>query len=324
MSKRPLMNDKKIEVNLVYAPATRPQHKVFANKVGSVWHSKVYDPNKINIGMGWYSIRDPKPQDSILVVEPYCVLQRDYDVGFIKKFKHIFTWATNAMTHGSVAGKVVPINHPTYHQIPNLKKCSENWLPWDKRSDEIVIIANNKSSKHHSELYSLRIYLADVLDAFSPYKVSWYGQMPLKRPYYRGVAKNKQEVLGRVKFSICTENSYDQKYTHNYFTEKMPDVWAAGAVPIYMGCYNIDDMGKLGGCYIDLRPLVQKHKQSWRVNKKILNDKIVNVDEAQYKTYIERLHTNIDQTGLLQQHHSYKRVYEKMILTFHRELLRKK
>lgn len=324
MSNGSLMNDKKIEVNIVYSPATGPQHKVFENRYGTVWHSKTYDPSKINVGMGWYSIRDPKPQDSILVVEPYCVLQRDYDVGFIKRFKHIFTWATNAITHGSVAGKVVPINHPTYHKIPHLRDRSSSWLPWDQRADEIVIIANNKSSQHHSELYSLRVYLADVLDAFSPYRVSWYGQIPLKRPYYRGVAKNKKDVLGKVKFSICTENSYDPKYTHNYFTEKMPDVWMAGAVPIYMGCFNIDDMGTLGGCYLDLRPLVEKHGQSWKINKVVLNNRIVNLGEAKYKEYITNLHTHVDGAGLLDRHHSYNRVYEKMISTFYKEELQRK
>ena len=311
------MKDKKIEINIVYSPGTGPQHKVFENAHGIIWNSKSYDPTKINVGMGWYSIRKPKPCDSILVVEPYCVLQRDYDVGFISKFRHIFTWATNAMTSPSIKGKVIPINHPTYHKIPDLKARSKNWLPWNQRDDEIVIIANNKSSKHHSELYSLRVHLADVLDAFSPYKVSWYGQIPLKRPYYRGAAKSKEEILGKAKFSICTENSYDKKFTHNYFTEKMPDVWMAGAVPIYMGCFNIDDM--VNSCYIDLRPIVEKHGKSWKVDKRRLNNRIVNFTGAQYQDYIRSLHTRVDGTRLLNQHHSYKRVYEAMIDTFYKE-----
>lgn len=311
------MKNEKVEVNIVYSPATGPQHKVFENNRGIIWHSKKHDPNKLNVGMGWYSIREPKPLDSILVVEPYCVLQRDYDVGFIKKFRYIFTWATNAMTHEAIQGKVVPINHPTYHKIPRLGKRSGSWPSWNERADEIVIIANNKSSKHHSELYSLRVYLADVLDAFSPYKVSWYGQMPLKRPYYRGVAKNKEEVLSKAKFSICTENSYSKKFTHNYFTEKMPDVWMAGAVPIYMGCFNIDDMGTLGGCYIDLRPLVEKHGKSWKIHKARLNNKIVNFTQSQYNDYVKNLHVHVDRAGLLDRHHSYKRVYETIINTFY-------
>lgn len=308
------MNDKKIEINIVYSPAKEPQHKVFENEYGTIWHSKDRDPNKINVGMGWYSIQKPSPDDCILVVEPYCILERDYDVSFIKQFKHIFTWATNAMTHSDIVKKVVPINHPTYHNIPNLRAHSKNWTPWDKRANEIVIIANNKSSKHHSELYSLRVYLADVLNEFSQYKVSWYGQIPLKRPYYRGMVQNKQDILNSVKFSICTENSYDPIYTHNYFTEKMPDVWMTGAVPIYMGCFNIDNI-VTSDCYIDLRNLVQKHGQSWRVNKQILNNKIIGMDNDKYIRYVDLLFTNVDDTGLFKKHHSFNNVYEKIIDT---------
>ena len=286
--------DKKIEINIVYSPATDPQHKVFENEHGIIFHDKNYDPDKINIGMGWYSIRNPNSKDSILVVEPYCVLQRDYEINFVKKFKHIFTWATEAMTGPTIKNKVVPINHPTYLNIQSIKSYAENWPSWDQRKNEIVIIANNKSSEHYSELYSLRICLADMLHDASSYEVSWYGQISLNRPYYKGPVQDKEDILKKAKFSICTENSYDNVFTHNYFTEKMPDVWRAGSVPIYMGCFNIDDMGTLDGCYIDLRPLVEKHEKSWKVNKTLLNNKIVNYTEEQYKNYIKNLYDNVD------------------------------
>jgi len=312
------MGSKKVEINVVYAPATGPPNKVFENERGVIWNSKEYDQGKINVGMGWYSIRDPRPEDSILVVEPYCVLKNDYEVGFLKRFKHIFTWATNTMTSEAIKSKVVPINHPTYHNIPDLSNHS-SWIPWNQKNNEIVIIANNKSSEHHTELYSLRVHLADVLDAFSPYKVSWYGQIPLKRPYYRGQAENKQDILGKVKFSICTENSYDKIYTHNYFTEKMPDVWMHGAVPIYMGCFNINDMGSFNECYIDLRQLVEKSGKSWKVNKHALNDKIVGFTEQQYEDYIKNLQEHVVKPGVLEKYHSYHKVYETIINTFYNE-----
>lgn len=304
----------KVQINLVYTPGTRPQHKVFENAKGIIYHSKNYDASKINVGMGWYSIRNPRPADSILVVEPYCILPKDYEVGFLKKFRKIFTWATKAMTRATISGKVVPVFHPTYHSIPDFKKLSAQFGDWDKRDDEIVIIANNKSAAHHSELYSLRTYLADVLDAYSKYKVSWYGQIPINRPYYRGEVKNKKEILSRVKFSICTENSYDPKFTHNYFTEKMPDVWASGAVPIYMGCYNIDEIGPTEGSYIDLRPLVEKHQRSWKIKKQQLNNMIVNFDNEQYQNYVSSLH-KIHDSGILRKH-AYDNLYNKMINTF--------
>jgi hypothetical protein len=304
----------KNEINIVYAPGGGPQ-KMYENDKGVIWNSNTYDPNKINVGMGWYSIKDPRPQDSILVVEPYCVLPRDYDVGFIKRFKHIFTWATKAMVHDRIVNKVVEINHPTYHNIPNLAELAPTWPSWEERDNEIVFIANNKSSKNHSELYSLRVALADMLDAFSSFKVSWYGQILLKRPYYRGKAENKDEILKRAKFSICTENSYDPLLSHNYFTEKMPDVWKTGAVPIYMGCFNIDDFGAVDRCYIDLRPYVEKHGQSWRIDKHALNDRITHFSSEQYKHYLDNIQAQVEQADLIGKYHSYRNVYEKIIDT---------
>jgi len=158
-----------------------------------------------------------------------------------------------------------------------------------------------------------------MLDSFSSYKVSWYGQISLKRPYYRGQLENKQKTLDTAKFSICTENSYDQKFTHNYFTEKMPDVWMHGAVPIYMGCFNINDMGSFNGCYIDLRPLVEKAGKSWKVNKQLLNDKITNFNEQNYQDYLTNLQNHVVRPGILEKYHSYQKVYETIIDTFYKE-----
>ena len=108
----------KVIINIVYAPPQGPPNKIFENEKGEIWNSQGYDNSKINIGMGWYSIQDPKPVDSILVVEPYCVLQRDYSTEWTKKFKYIFTWANKGFK-SSVQDKIIDINHPTYHSFPD-------------------------------------------------------------------------------------------------------------------------------------------------------------------------------------------------------------
>jgi len=303
----------KVIINIVYAPQPGPPVKIFENEKGEIWNSKKRDPSKINIGMGWYSINpNPHDRDSILVVEPYCVLQKDYTPSFLKDFRYIFTWAVKGFKP-SVKGKVVEINHPTYHNIPTV--IGNDWLPWDQRANEIVIIANNKSSKHHSELYSLRLQMADVLDAASTFKVSWYGQIPIKRSYYRGRIEDKQKVLGKVKFSLCTENSYDPIYTHNYFTEKMPDVWEAGAVPIYMGCFNIDDFGIFDHSYIDLRTYIEKRGKGWLIKKKPLLDRIEHYDKNRHAEYLVNL-KNLYKSDKIYNAHSYERAYMKIIDTF--------
>lgn len=310
-------------VNIVYAPQKKPPHKVFENDQGEIWRSSSRTPNKINVGMGWYSIKKPQPHDSIWVVEPYCVLERDYQTNFLKGFKYIFTWATKAFEQNNkIKDRVIEIHHPTYHNVPNDENLTKNWKSWNERSNEIVFIANNKSSKHHSELYSLRLQLADLLYKKSKYKVSWYGQIPIKRSYFKGTIHSKQEILTNVKFSVCTENSYDPVFTHGYFTEKMPDVWLAGTVPIYMGCYNINDYNFQDVLYIDLRKFVKKVGKQFKINENALINQIENFSEQKYQNFQNKIINKLINSQKLKQITSFDSAYEKIVKTFYDNMLR--
>lgn len=307
------MSEKSV-INIVYSPGKGQPNKVYENEHGEVWQSNRYDPQKINVGMGWYSIRNPGPGDSILVVEPRCILEHDYQISFVKHFDHIFTWASKAFQSSIVRDKVVEIVHPTYHNVPGLG-ISEKWPAWKDRKDKIVFVANNKSSRHYSELYSFRLMLADMLHHRSKFKVEWYGQIPIKRPFYRGQVKNKQKLLQESKFSVCTENSYDPVFTHNYFTEKMPDVWRAGAVPIYFGCYNIDDFGLPKRSYIDLRDYCWKDKRRWKIEKEKLLNALESFSENDYLDYTSCIKNKILGTSKFYNLTSFDHTFEKMIET---------
>lgn len=309
------MTDKKI-INIIYTPGKGPPTKMFENEQGEIWNSNKYDDSKINIGMSWYSLRDPKPGDSLLVVEPICVNPRDYNLKFTQKFKHIFTWTPQAFPNPQVKPKVIGINHPTYHNFPNPDQLQKKWAPWEQRKNKIIFIANNKSSQHHSELYSLRILLADILDSSSKFEVEWYAQIPIKRKYYKGKIDNKNDILGKSKFSVCTENCYHPIYSHNYFTEKMPDVWKAGAVPIYFGCHNIDSFQLPSNSYLDLRPFCQKEGKRWKINKKGLIEKIESYSADQHQKYLNNLYHQVFANGKLKKLSSFDQAYQKILATF--------
>lgn len=306
----------KIQINIVYAPSHSASNLIYENEFGEIWTGNSKMPGMHNVGMGWYSIPDPQPEDSIMVMEPFCVLDRDYNVDFVSKFKYIFTWAVKAFTDQSIINKVKEINHPSCHDLPSPHNIGENWLPWDKRSNEIVFIANNKTSVHNSELYSFRLKLADMLHERSSFKVSWYGEIPINKPYYSGKAHSKQDILSKVKYSVCTENSYDPTYTHNYFTEKMPEVWVAGAIPIYMGCYNIDSFKFPVHSYIDLRIYCRKDQENWRIDLDSLLQRIESLDTPRYENFKSDVVSNIRLPNGLYNIISYKRVYDKLITTF--------
>jgi len=312
----------KVKVNLIYAPqgndSTAPRYE---NEFGELWMNGSRKEGMHNISMSFYSANYPDPiktGDSIYVIEPMCVAERDYEIEFVEKFKYVFTWADSVFKNTHIKDKVIALNHPSCKGIDAgvYERRKKEWSSWNERRNEIVFIANNKSSNHFSELYSRRIILAQWLNNNSEnHKVSWYAQSDFYTNYFKGqIHGDKSTILNHVKFSICSENCYDEKYSTNYFTEKMPEVWFSGAVPIYMGCYNIDQFGFHPDSYIDLR----KFTDGKNIKLRDLLNEINNFDEDKYNKYLAAVDYNINQANLFNII-SEDRVMAKMIETFYKE-----
>ncbi|MEI6154707.1 MAG: glycosyltransferase family 10, partial [Deltaproteobacteria bacterium] len=73
--------------------------------------------------------------------------------------------------------------------------------------------------------------------------------LPKKFTAYRGIVKNKWDVLPYYRFSICYENIKDEP---GYLSEKIFDSMRCGCVPIYWGASNIADYVD-EGAFIDRR-----------------------------------------------------------------------
>lgn len=318
------MVKEKTKVNIIYKPQqTDAKEPRFSNELGEVWMNGSFKPEMHNVGMSFYSCCTSFPElisdnMSIYVIEPACVAgQQDYNIKFLKNFNYIFTWADKSFKDTEIENKVISLNHPSCYGVDekSFERFKQNWLPWDKRSDEIVFIANNKKSIHDSELYSVRIMLADYFHANTKFKISWYGQIPINREYYKGKLDDKINLLSKVKYSICTENSYHEIYSHNYFSEKMPEVWFGGAVPLYIGCYNIDDFNFNKNSYIDLRKYINKNKRKSKVNFDGLVEEIKNFNIDKYNLLLKGIDENIYDKNLFNII-SEERVMKKMLEVF--------
>jgi len=79
-----------------------------------------------------------------------------------------------------------------------------------------------------------------------------YGKVEYGENMYKGtVGKDRKEqspssleklkTLNRYKFNLCFENCYHEQWSWDYITEKITDCFKAKTVPIYWGCYNIQD-----------------------------------------------------------------------------------
>ena len=127
-----------------------------------------------------------------------------------------------------------------------------------------ALVANNKFSNHPAELYSARRESLDWFAIHSPQDIELYGEgwnrwyparlgfvgnsilsriyrtipsLPHRQPYpfWRGITRQKRNVLRRVKYCICYENAVFP----GYITEKIFDCFFAGCVPVYHGAPNV-------------------------------------------------------------------------------------
>lgn len=307
-----------LKLNIVYPPREVEPEIVYQNKMGEIWNSGQYNPKMKNIGMGLRSITNPqKNKDSFLLMEPYCVSSEEYQIEYLENFKYIFTWANKAFENTKIKNKIIHFNHPSCQEKPNPENLLKEWTSWENRKNEIIFIANNKSSTDSSELYSFRLQLADLLHQHGKYQVKWYGQIPVDKPYYHGSIDNKKDILSQAKFSVCTENCYDENYSWNYFTEKMPEVWFAGCIPIYFGCYNIDQFNFVDHSYIDLRVYCKKENEKWKIDLASLLSRIENLGEDRYNNFKEDVVYNIIKPEKnLYQVIDFNNMYQKILETY--------
>lgn len=302
-------------INLIYGPRKDPERAIrYDGPEGKVLLSNRIlkgGSNVFNCPWSFYYMQKPQKETNnvIWILEPRAVNDCDYNIDYLDNFKLIFTWNKKAFEGTKIQDRVVYVNHPSCLGHPDLKvQAEKKWKSWKERNNELVVIANKKDSNHPSSLYWLRIKVCDLLLRHSNIPVSWYGQTIPKKEYAKGTIPNKFQVLNNVRFTLCSENCYDEKWSHGYFTEKLCDAWFAGAVPLYMGCHNIDEFGFGPNSYIDMRKFVDH--QNKKVNFKDLVNELKSFDEVKYKKMYEEV---LDKADVLYEHISYERAYKTML-----------
>jgi len=299
------------EINIVYPPHQGEDVFRFKNENGIVHMSSQRRPEKINVFIN--STLSSEPGDSTLILEPVVVNACDYNFENLKRFRKIFGFAEQAYsTNDEIKNKLVKINYPSTLYKRDCGELKEFIKPFDHRTTKVCIVANNHPATHEASIYSLRVALADFLYN-NGIDIKWYGAFPLKKPYYKGPIKSKFEALSNAKFTICSENTYHPIYSENYLTEKMPDAWMSAAVPIYMGCYNIDDFKLPPNMYIDLRKYVKiKNKDNFIIDPELINV-ILGYNQKKYNDYISALVSNMQSENSFANLINYENVFAKMI-----------
>ena len=302
-------------LNVVYEAFGSPQI-YYAGPEGTVWFSNKRNENCYNAF--WGSCSDPRPDDSFVVMEPIVTDPGQYDIVQLSKFRKVFA-SFNKVFSNILGEKFAPINHGTEIVHKNADELRDGWLPWDQRKHAVIIVAAaNKISSHPASIYPLRIMLADFFYE-NNFQIDWYGYTNCDRPYYRGRIPSEQDKIkkiGEYRFTICTENTYDPIYSYNYLTEKLPHAIYGGALPLYMGCYNIDELAPKHS-FFDLRNFVIRDNGKIILLKQPLLEAINSFTKENFERYQETAYKFIKDPRGLSYHADMRRFFRQMLKEYY-------
>jgi hypothetical protein len=303
-------------LNVVYDAFGAPEI-YYQGPEGTVWYSNKRNENTYNVYMS--ACHNPNPDDSCLMTEPIVTDPSSYDLTYLSKFRKVFGCFDKAFENTPIQDKYVPINYGTEIVEKNADQLRSAWPSWEQRKPGVIIVAAaNKISHHPASIYKLRILLADFLYE-NKFEVDWYGYANCNRPYYRGVIpteKDKIAKIGQYRFAICTENTYDRIYSYNYLTEKLPQTIYGGALPLYMGCHNIDELAPEHTIF-DLRNFVIKDSGKWKLLERPLLEALNSFTKEKFERYREATYQYLKSPTGISYHADMKRFLRQMLKEYY-------
>jgi hypothetical protein len=96
-----------------------------------------------------------------------------------------------------------------------------------------------------------------------------------------------RSLMANMKFVFAFENCHHKLYSQNYLTEKIFHAFLSHSVPIYLGCWNVEEL--IPGLFIDLR--------KFEKNVKLAMDYCEKMPDTEYNGYLERIAEFIDGRG---------------------------
>lgn len=191
----------------------------------------------------------------LLTLEPTVVLPGEYTDDVFDFFDYVVTFADSLAERGGKFRKINFPAFPVYDDRGSGQLIETNITrPLAERQNAICLINGNKSSPIEGELYSKRIEMAQWFHGHSGIPFHVYGYPPFDLPNYRGQVPMSQKfnTMAQYRYSLCFENIYHAEWSRGYVSEKIIHSFMTETVPVYFGCYNIEEYIPTE-CFIDFR-----------------------------------------------------------------------
>jgi FkbM family methyltransferase len=293
-------------INFVY-PHT--QSSGFTMKKGDftvIWSTKPIEGCALYYFQDAFSFREIDGGIKVLGMhEPIVVLPNQYTDDVWNRFDFVLTSLDSLVARGGIFEKFY---HPAFdapHTSNRVKAIDLSYCtPLHKKKKAICMIAGNKSSQVPGELYSLRVAAARWFNEHSDIPFDVFGRPAFNQlPNYRGELdpyEKKFEVLSGYRYALCFENIFDPVWSKGYLTEKILHCLMCGTVPIYYGCYNVEDYIP-ADCYIDYRQFD---------DLSALNQYLHRITDADYRIRLDKMRSWVAAGNLGQ--YSIHHVYDKL------------
>lgn len=273
----PVLNADDHQMSMYYAKLVLEQQGYTVKQANSL-HNLEDVHCIISFDISPYQINElskyPREKCFTFLWEPPSVIPVNYDPNYHRFFSHVYTWHDGLVSASPLYKKFYyPVMSPMIHPL----------VPFGKRK-LCTLIAGNKSSQHHNELYSARKDAIEYFDQNHPDDFDLYGRWWPAYKTYRGAINKKIYTLNQYKFCICYENIKD---VPGYITEKIFDCFRCGCVPVYWGADNITDYIP-ADCFID-RNQFKNYDELYSYLK--------NMDEATFEKYLENIRNYLNSTA---------------------------
>lgn len=222
----------------------------------------------------------------LYATEGFITIPKNYDIQFIKEnYKGLITPNSKFKNLHENELEIHLVNGPGYYNnfwIPE----KDDFVNFNKKIHGICALNNIYHTGQPGDIVGLRepLFNSINIDNFTKHsfgRTCWGNDSYQGWPNRTPSSPDNLKVISKYKFCLCLEPMYHELWSYDWVTERIFDCFKAKTIPLYYGCYNIEDRVP-EDLYVDLRKFDN-------INEAIIS--IKDLSEVEYSKQVEEAYT---------------------------------